>query len=74
LKTKLFPEWSAHFVPQAEILEYMRNAAKKYGLYSHLKVNTTVTSAVWIEELGKWEVRSIDNKSGIESLKCFDFV
>jgi len=51
--------------------------ARKYDLYSHLKLNTEVKSLVWDEDIQKWRVRFIDlnaGKSPKEQELLFDII
>lgn len=41
------PNWSASFVPQNEIKEYLQDAIDKLGLSSHMRYNSRITRAVF---------------------------
>jgi len=41
------PEWSRWYAPGAEILDYVRNCAKRYGVFDQICFNTTIESATW---------------------------
>lgn len=47
------PEWSASFVEQPEIQQYLADSASKFGLDSHMQLNTRITSAHYRAE-GGW--------------------
>ncbi len=49
-------DWSRRFPPQAEILDYLRNTAAKYGVEPRFGVE--VEDAVFDEEAGLWRVRT----------------
>ncbi len=52
------PRWSRMFGLQAEILDYLRHCADKYGVRTHIRFGTEVASATWHEDRGLWEVRT----------------
>ena len=41
------PDWSRWYAPGAEILDYVRNCAKEYGVFDQITFNTSVESAIW---------------------------
>ncbi|KAI8334350.1 putative flavin-binding monooxygenase [Chlamydoabsidia padenii] len=55
------PNWSSKFSPQAEILEYLRGVARKYGLYDRTLFNTEVVQADWIQDQCKWKLTVREN-------------
>jgi cation diffusion facilitator CzcD-associated flavoprotein CzcO len=55
-----WPEWSREFAQQKEILTYLRHCADKYGVRSHIRFNTKVTSARFDERTGLWDVSTTD--------------
>ena len=62
------PDWSANFVGYAEIQQYLADCCRTFGLTPHLKLNTSVQSAVYTGD-GKWTLAS---KTG--ALGEFDIV
>jgi cyclohexanone monooxygenase len=59
------PNWSASFVPQNEIKEYLQDCVGKLGLTSHLRYNTRITRAIfgnkhWQLEFDKGEPQQFD--------------
>jgi len=55
---ELNPEWTRTYSRQPEIRDYLRRCADKYGVRPHIQLNTTVTSAAWDEDSGRWEVET----------------
>lgn len=53
-------EWSNSFSPQAEILEYMKNVARKYNIYENTRFQTEVLRASWVEERNQWKLELRD--------------
>ena len=51
-------DWSRKFSQQAEILEYLEHCTDKYGLRSHLRLNTEIKSARFDEGEGLWRIRT----------------
>jgi cation diffusion facilitator CzcD-associated flavoprotein CzcO len=47
-------DWSRPYAPQPEILEYMEDCAKKYGILPHCRFQTEIKSAAWDEERACW--------------------
>ncbi|MBB3036919.1 flavin-containing monooxygenase [Hoyosella altamirensis] len=56
-------DWSRRFAPQAEIHEYLRDCARKYGLLPHIKFNTEVRGAKFDEHEGAWAVELADGRT-----------
>jgi cation diffusion facilitator CzcD-associated flavoprotein CzcO len=52
------PDWSKHYAPGPEILDYIRSCARDFDLTSHIRLNTLVTRAVW--EHGRWDVSTAE--------------
>ena len=50
------PYWSRMFSPQAEIWDYLRFCATKYGLAPHLRYGAEVTGARFDETTALWDV------------------
>ena len=50
------PEWSRFYSSGHEIHDYIKRTANKWNLTRDVHLNTKVTSAVWKEEIGQWEV------------------
>lgn len=57
------PEWSRKFAPQAEILSYLEDCARRFGLLPHLRTGVAVTRAVLDEATGRWLVEASDGTS-----------
>ncbi len=55
------PEWDCKWSGQAQILDYIRNAAKKYQLYSHIRFNAQVSGASWQAETKDWHIKLADD-------------
>jgi cation diffusion facilitator CzcD-associated flavoprotein CzcO len=49
------PEWTRKYSDQEEILAYLTGVAEKFGLYKHVRFNTTVEQAQWDENEQKWK-------------------
>jgi cation diffusion facilitator CzcD-associated flavoprotein CzcO len=48
--------WTRLFPRQPEILDYLRDFARRRGLFEHIRFDTEVTGARWDEATGTWEV------------------
>jgi cyclohexanone monooxygenase len=53
---ELNPNWSRSFSPQAEIQQYLRDTAVKYGTLDHHLFDTEVSEARWDEDGARWLV------------------
>jgi len=53
-------EWSCRYPEQPEILRYLNYVADKLDLRRDIQFNTRVTSALFDEETGRWEVETAD--------------
>ncbi|KAH7087715.1 flavin-binding monooxygenase-like protein [Paraphoma chrysanthemicola] len=49
-------DWTRRYPGQEEILDYLRNVAQKYGLYKHIRFNTSVEEAAWDDTAKRWSV------------------
>lgn len=58
------PDWTSDYASQEEILEYLEEIVRKYGLYRHIRFGTTVHQAEWDEgdKIWKIDVRVSDGK------------
>jgi len=52
------PEWTQMYSTQPEIWAYLRRTADDFGVRSHIKLNTAVESATWLEAERRWELET----------------
>lgn len=57
------PNWSRVFAPGEELRQYARDTADKYGLRSHLRFNSEVTSARFDEDAHLWRLDLADGQT-----------
>ena len=50
------PGWSSTFSPQAEILDYLRACAERYGVLPHVRFRHELLGADWDEESRLWRL------------------
>lgn len=50
------PDWTREYPGQEEILDYLRNVARKYNLYKYIRFNTSVDAATWDDSKNRWKV------------------
>jgi cation diffusion facilitator CzcD-associated flavoprotein CzcO len=50
------PDWSRTYSPQAEILDYIRHCASKYGVMPHLRYNSELVEARWDNDTQLWHL------------------
>src|SRR5450432_3251426 len=48
------PDWTRMFAEQAEILDYLRAAAKRHGVTSRIRLRSPLREACWDELQGVW--------------------
>ncbi|HVE67213.1 MAG TPA: NAD(P)/FAD-dependent oxidoreductase [Solirubrobacteraceae bacterium] len=51
-------EWSRSFSPQGEILDYLRDCARRFGVLPHVRFGTAVESAAWDEDGQVWRIET----------------
>ncbi|WP_169888553.1 flavin-containing monooxygenase [Rhodococcus tukisamuensis] len=60
-----FPyDWPSYFCRQEVILNYLRDFAKHYGLYDHIRFGVEVENAAWDEGANHWTVATVDRQGG----------
>jgi cation diffusion facilitator CzcD-associated flavoprotein CzcO len=52
------PDWTQTYSPQPEIWDYLRRCADEYGLRAHIRLDTPVESATWLDEERRWELET----------------
>ncbi len=52
------PDWSHTFSPQAEIWEYLRDCADRFGVTPHIRFGAAVQDASWDDDTRRWRVRT----------------
>ncbi|HEX6417875.1 MAG TPA: NAD(P)/FAD-dependent oxidoreductase [Acidimicrobiales bacterium] len=50
------PRWSRSFSPQHEILDYLRDTARRHGVMPRIRLGTPVTGMRWIDAARVWRV------------------
>ena len=50
------PLWNRAYSAGEEILQYLQDAAHQFDVYDYIRFNTTVTEAMWLEDVQKWEI------------------
>jgi cation diffusion facilitator CzcD-associated flavoprotein CzcO len=52
------PNWSSTFSPQAEILDYLRDCAERYGVMPHIRFGAELESAAWDNDEQLWQIET----------------
>ncbi len=55
-------EWSERYSPQTEILEYLNHVVDRFDLRKDIRLNTTVSSAIFDEDAERWFVATDDGR------------
>lgn len=50
------PYWTRRYAPQGEILGYLTQCARRFGLQPHLRMRARLTKAEWNESAQKWDL------------------
>ncbi|ODM86880.1 putative monooxygenase y4iD, partial [Orchesella cincta] len=66
------PDWSKQYPDRTELLEYIRNVAKKYDLFENVKFQHRVNTLRWDEGEGKWHVTVLNMNTELERTLKFD--
>jgi cation diffusion facilitator CzcD-associated flavoprotein CzcO len=56
-------DWSRMFPRQAEILDYLKHCADKYGVRPHIRFGTTITSAHYDDDTAEWRLYTADGEA-----------
>lgn len=54
------PDWSRLFAPGPEIYAYLRDTARRLGLYRHLRAHSEVVRQRWDDAAGLWRITLAD--------------
>jgi cation diffusion facilitator CzcD-associated flavoprotein CzcO len=52
------PNWSSTFSPQAEILDYLRDCAERFGVMPHIRFDTELENASWDDDDELWRIET----------------
>jgi cation diffusion facilitator CzcD-associated flavoprotein CzcO len=52
------PEWSQTYSTQPEIWDYLRRLTDEYALRPHIRLETPVESATWLDDERRWELET----------------
>jgi cation diffusion facilitator CzcD-associated flavoprotein CzcO len=64
------PSWSSTFSPQPEILDYLRDVARRFGVMPHVRFQTELQSAEWDEAEGRWRIETSQGPMTADVLIC----
>lgn len=53
--------WTEYYARGAEVRNYLEMVAKRYGIYDRIKLRTEVTSLLWNEERGQWDIELLQD-------------
>jgi cation diffusion facilitator CzcD-associated flavoprotein CzcO len=67
------PEWPNYYATSAQILDYMKKTAKKYGVERFVKYKHSIKYAQWDELQGKWRLKVEHNGQVFEDV-CDIFI
>jgi cation diffusion facilitator CzcD-associated flavoprotein CzcO len=58
------PNWSRFYPPGPEFENYLKDVAKKFDIYKHIKFSHKLKSARWLKDIGQWEVTVLRLEDG----------
>jgi cation diffusion facilitator CzcD-associated flavoprotein CzcO len=58
----LNPHWSRVYSPQSEICEYLRHCARRFGIIPHIRWNSELLEATWVEDDQCWYITTSQGK------------
>ena len=64
------PTWSSTFSPQPEILDYLRDVARRFGVMPHVRFHTELESADWDEGESRWRLETSQGQITADVLVC----
>jgi cation diffusion facilitator CzcD-associated flavoprotein CzcO len=64
------PSWSSTFSPQPEILDYLRDVARRFGVMPHVRFHTELRSADWDEAAARWRIETSQGPMTADVLIC----
>jgi cation diffusion facilitator CzcD-associated flavoprotein CzcO len=56
------PDWTQTYSPQPEIGAYLRRCADDFDVRPHVRLNTTVATAEWDDDAGRWVLDTADGE------------
>jgi cation diffusion facilitator CzcD-associated flavoprotein CzcO len=54
------PDWTHSYPEQPQILEYIRECARRFGILDHTRLNCELTGATWLASEGRWQLETTD--------------
>ena len=64
------PNWSSTFSSQPEILDYLRDVARRYGVIEHVRLDCELQGAEWDEERSAWRLHTSQGPMTADVLVC----
>ena len=56
------PDWTHSFPEQPQILEYLRDCARRFGVYEHCRFGCELVDARWDEDAKRWHIATSDGE------------
>ncbi|MGH8572454.1 MAG: flavin-containing monooxygenase, partial [Gammaproteobacteria bacterium] len=55
-------DWCHSYPEQPQILDYMRECARRFGVYEHIRLNCELLGATWIAADARWQLETTDGE------------
>ncbi len=62
------PDWTRSYPLQPQILGYMQDCARRFGIYEHTRLSCELLAATWIASKGRWRLETPDGELGARVL------
>ena len=56
------PDWTHSYPEQPQILEYIHDCARRFGVDDHIRLNCELTGARWVADEGRWHIETSDGE------------
>ena len=56
------PDWTHSYPEQPQILDYLRDCARRFGIYEHCRFGCELLDARWNEEQRRWHIATSDGE------------
>ena len=55
-------DWTHSYPEQPQILDYLRDCARRFGIYEHIRLSCELLAADWVAEEGRWRLQTGDGE------------
>ena len=55
-------DWTRSYPEQPQILDYLRDCARRFGIYEHIRLNCELLGATWVASDARWHLATGDGE------------